>query len=362
MSQTIRFNTREDKTFFKTLNKRVYGYFKEAGKTPFADYRMVIKTIAMLSIYLVPFAVILTGVLPYWGMLIAAIIMGAGMAGIGMSVMHDANHGSYSRKKWVNQLLGYALNFMGGSRHTWIIQHNLLHHTYTNIPDVDEDLAGGGLIRLSEGRPKKKIYRLQHWYAWFFYGIMTLTWVSMKDIKQVISYKKRGLKASKDEAFGKELTTLILSKLFYYGYILVLPLVLLGIPFWAWLIGFLALHFTAGVILSITFQLAHVVENTGQFKPNEKGEVENAWAVHQMKTTANFARKSKLLNWYLGGLNFQVEHHLFPNICHVHYPKIAHIVKQTALEFNVPYYEYATMPKAIASHYRTLRDLGKGIR
>jgi len=360
MSATIRFNQRKDKDFYRTLNKRVYGYFRESGKSPFANASMVTKTVIMFLLYFVPYALIISGLLPLWGMWLATFFMGVGAAGIGMSVMHDANHGSYSKNPRVNRLIGYALNLVGGSRQTWVIQHNLLHHTYTNIPNVDEDIDGGGVIRLNIERPKRKIFRLQHIYAWFLYGIMTLTWVTMKDVRQVIRYKKRGLKSEKNENFRKELIILIISKVFYYLYILVLPMLLLDITIWQWLLGFLTLHLTTGFILSVTFQLAHVVEETNQYIPDEKNQIESAWAVHQLNTTANFAKKSKILNWYLGGLNFQVEHHLFSNICHVHYPKISKIVKNTAQEFNIPYHEYPTMTSAIASHYRSLKKLGKG--
>ncbi len=360
MSSTIRFNQGKDKDFYRTLNKRVYGYFRETGKSPHANASMIIKTVVMLALFIVPYVLIISGMLPLWGMWLATFIMGVGAAGIGMSVMHDANHGSYSKNPRINKLLGYALNLVGGSRQTWVIQHNLLHHTYTNVPNVDEDIEGGGVIRLNIAKPKKKFYRFQHLYAWFLYSLMTLTWVTMKDIKQVIRYRKKGLKSEKNENFRKEMIILIASKLFYYFYILVIPMLVLDITIWQWLIGFLTLHFTTGFILSVTFQLAHVVEETDQYIPDEKNQIDNAWAVHQLSTTANFAKKNKFLNWYLGGLNFQVEHHLFSNICHVHYPKIAEIVKETANEYHIPYHEYPTMTSAIASHYRSLKKLGQG--
>ena len=147
-------------------------------------------------------------------------------------------------------------------------------------------------------------------------------------------------------------------KVFYFALFLGLP-ILAGIPALQAIAGFLLMHMVGGVILTVIFQLAHSVEETTYPLPNAEGVIENQWAIHQMNTTVNFCRKSNLLNWYVGGLNFQVEHHLFPKICHVHYPKIAGIVEKTATEFNVPYLEHRSFGQALRSHFATLRRFGK---
>lgn len=358
MSVSIRFNTKANRQFFITLNKRVQAYFKETGKSPHADTQMVIKTFVMLATYFVPFGLILTGWLPLWAMLLATVVMGAGMAGIGMSVMHDANHGAYAKNKTLNTIIGYMLNVVGGTRYNWIIQHNVLHHTYTNIPETDGDIAGAGVIKLEVTKPPKKIYRYQHIYAWFLYGLMTFFWVTVKDFKQLVQFSKQGLRAGKHDNVAKEWAILIATKVVYYAVMLGLPMLLLDIALWQWFIGFFVMHFTGGIIMSVVFQLAHVVEHTEQPMPDEEGKMQYNWAVHQLHTTANFARKNRFLNWYVGGLNFQIEHHLFTHICHVHYPKLSEIVKETAEEYGIPYYEFKTMREAVGSHYRMLKQLG----
>ena len=87
--------------------------------------------------------------------------------------------------------------------------------------------------------------------------------------------------------------------------------------------------------------------------------MKNTWAIHQLKTTVNFGAKSKIINWYTGGLNHQVEHHIFPHISHIHYGKISKIVRDTAKEFNLPYKEYKTTRKAIAAHFKFLKEMGR---
>ena len=165
------------------------------------------------------------------------------------------------------------------------------------------------------------------------------------------------VKAQKSNGW-KEWFILVTSKLFYVGYVFVLPLILTNLLWWQILIGLIAMHYIAGFILAIIFQPAHVIEGTEFPLPDENRTLENNWAVHQLMTTTNFGNKSKWFTWYVGGLNFQIEHHLFPNVCHVHYHKIASIVKATAHEFGLPYKSSRTFLTAIAAHARLLKQLG----
>jgi linoleoyl-CoA desaturase len=125
------------------------------------------------------------------------------------------------------------------------------------------------------------------------------------------------------------------------------------------LIGFSVAAFICGLTISVVFQLAHMVEDTEFPSPDiVTNKINNEWAIHQVSTTANFATKNKLVSWLLGGLNFQVEHHLFPRISHIHYPKINQFVKETCQEFNIAYHEYPTMLKAFGSHLAHIKKLG----
>jgi linoleoyl-CoA desaturase len=285
--------------------------------------------------------------------------MGFGLAGIGLSIMHDANHGSYSNKSWVNDMLGYSLNIIGGNAFNWKVQHNVLHHTYTNIHDVDEDISPRGVLRMTPHGPWKPFHRFQHMYAWFFYGLMTLVWVSVKDFVRIGKYEKDGLVKRQKTTIAKEWLILVGSKIVYFIYILVIPMMVLSVTWWQWLIGFLVMHYIAGFILAIIFQPAHVIDGTQYPLPDEEGKMENSWAIHQLHTTTNFGNNNAVLSWYCGGLNFQVEHHLFPNVCHVHYKKISAIVKQTAAEFGLPYKNADTFTQALVLHGKLLKELGK---
>jgi linoleoyl-CoA desaturase len=271
-------------------------------------------------------------------------------------VMHDANHGAYSPHPQVNYWLGLSMNLVGASAFNWKLQHNVLHHTYTNVYGIDEDIRDRSIIRLHPAAPRKPWHRFQHLYALLIYGLQTVDWILTKDFTQLLDYAKDGMVKPKDKV--RELTILVITKLVYIGYMVVLPLVFLDIAWWEYIIGFLAMHWVTGFTLAVIFQVAHVVEETAMTVPTEEGTIENLWAIHQMETTANFAHKNRILSWYVGGLNYQVEHHLFPRICHVHYRAISKIVKKTAQEYDVPYHTKDTLLAAVASHLRLLKRLG----
>lgn len=357
--QTIRF-ARNESDFFATLTSRVNAYFTTHQIHRNANREMVIKTIFMFSLYFVPYILILTNVFDsQWMMYVLYAVMGLGSAGIGLSIMHDANHGSYSAKKWKNNTLSYTLNLVGGHSFNWKVQHNVLHHTYTNVHDVDEDISPRGILRMAPGSPWRPFHRWQHYYAWFFYGLMTFVWVVHKDFKNIIKYQRNGMMKLQNGSPVKEWIIMVLSKIAYIGYIIVLPALLLPFSWGQIILGFLLMQFIAGFILAIVFQPAHVIEGTTYPVPDADGNLENNWAIHQLHTTTNFGHRHKAFSWFVGGLNYQVEHHLFPNICHVHYRNIAPIVKQTTQDFGLPYKSVDTFMQAMVAHTKLLKELGK---
>lgn len=313
----------------------------------------------MYLLYFGPYAMIVTGLITSTLPLIAMVlIMSIGLSGIGLSVMHDANHGAYSNTGWINTMLGYSLNLIGANSFGWKMQHNVLHHTYTNVYEEDEDISPRGAIRMSPHSEWKKVHRFQHIYAWFLYGLMTIVWMVFKDFVRLDRYHKNGLAKKHKANIVREWAILIGTKLFYVGYIFVIPLMFTTLSWWEILIGIFIMHYITGFTLAIIFQPAHVIDGTEYPLPNNDRVLENNWAVHQLLTTTNFGNRSRWFSWYVGGLNFQIEHHLFPNVCHVHYRKISGIVKQTAHEFGLPYKSSTTFLEALRGHARILKQLG----
>ncbi len=360
-SNVVKFNSSEKADFYRTLTQRVNQYFKDNNKSKYANGTMKFKTAFMLSLYFIPFAILLfAGIQSYWILTGLWALMGIGMAGIGLSIMHDANHGAYSQKKWVNRVLGFTSNFCGVSDFNWRIQHNILHHTYTNIHGLDDDIDAGAVLRFSPTQKHRKFHNFQIYYAWFLYGLMTINWLITKDFNSIKVYKERDLLKKENRTPFTAWFELSLLKLGYVGLTLVLPIFILATPWWGTVLSFLMMHFICGLSLSLIFQPAHVLTETDFYELEEDGCMKNNWAVHQLKTTADFAHKSKFFSWFIGGLNYQIEHHLFQNICHVHYKDLSKIVRQTAEEYGLPYHNHRTFVNALRSHFKLINQLGKG--
>ncbi len=320
---------------------------------------MIFKTIVMLTVFFAPLLLINIGIVSKpWLLFTFYIISGVGMAGIGMGIMHDAIHGSYSKNKRVNKYLGYTMNLIGANATVWKIQHNILHHTYTNIEGMDDDINVPFFLRFSPHAKKNRLHRFQHLYVWFFYGLSTISWVTLKDFIRLSRYRKMGFLNKKNE-FRNEIIKVVGWKLLYYSYALIIPLLMISLAPWMIVLAFLSMHFVTGLLISIIFQVAHIMPSTQFPLPNNDGVVEGDGFTHQLVTTTNFAPKSRFFSWLIGGLNYQIEHHLLPNICHVHYKKISGIVADTANEYGIPYHTKRTFFLAIMDHIRILRKLGK---
>lgn len=355
----VKFKSNEDwqKLFWSITRNKVHEYFKENRISTKANVAMVVKSGVMLMLYLLPYVLLLTVVKQVWIAVPLALLIGIGKAGVGMAVMHDGLHGAYSEKKWVNKLVGSTMYLIGGNVFNWKIQHNIYHHAYTNITGYDEDIQTRWILRLSEHTPLKKIHRFQFIYAFLMYSLMTFSML-FGDVKQLLMYNRTGLTLKHHSNPQHELVKVLLVKAVYLFAFLVLPVLLTSFSWWQVCIGFMIIHLTAGFIMSLVFQMAHISEDVQQPLPDEDRITENDWAVHQLLTTANFAPRNKLLNWYIGGLNFQIEHHLFPHICHIHYPKISPIIEETCQHFGISYNNKPTLRAAIRSHTRRLNELG----
>jgi linoleoyl-CoA desaturase len=356
--RAIRYS-KDNMNFTRELRAKVKEHFLVNKINQYGSYQIIVKTILMASLYLVPYAIMMTGSLSFGpAVLLCYFIMGLGMAGLGMSTMHDANHGSFSQHKMVNDFFSKSLYLLGGFPPNWRFQHNTLHHGYTNIEGHDEDIAPVGILRFSPHQPVKSFHRYQYLYAWFFYCLMTISWITVKDFKRLSNYSRMQAAPGSLKNYSVNLAVLILSKVVYYSIFLIVPLVFLPAA-WYWIVaGFILMHFTGGLILSTIFQSAHVVPTSAFPLPDGNNEMSNNWAVHQLYTTSDFSPESNIFSWFIGGLNYQVVHHLFPDISHIHYKKLAPIVSSTARKYGLPYHVNRNFVDAVREHIRMLKLLG----
>ncbi len=351
----VSFNNKSS-LFFNDLKQAVENYFSTNQIKKTGNVKLYIKTIVLVPAAILIYVSLLTVTLPVWVALLLCGFLGVILASIGFNVMHDANHGSYSSKKWVNELFGYSINALGGNAFIWKFKHNIIHHTYTNVDGVDDDIARSPLLRQCSTQVWKPAHKFQHIYVVFLYAISSLAWVAYLDFDKY--FKRKVNTTSMQKMDVKEHILFWVSKLLYAVFYVALPIWIVGVGKWA--VGYLTMELVLGFVLAIVFQLAHVVEETEfEYAGIEPVMIESEWAAHQVKTTSDFAPKNKLISWFSGGLNFQVEHHLFPRISHIHYPELSKIVEEKCKEYQLPYHSIPTMQEAIASHFRMLKQLGQ---
>ena len=352
----ITFSNRNN-DFYQSVKDAVEEYFNQKQLKKTGNWKLFSKTIILVSIAITVYCLLLLVPLNAWWALLLCAIMGLVLASIGFSVMHDANHGSYSAKPWLNDLLGLSANAMGASSFFWKQKHNIIHHTYTNVDGIDDDIAKSPIIRQCESQKWVPAHKVQHLYLLPIYSLSSIFWIFIMDFTKYFTRKIYTTDAWKMSR--KNHIIFWTTKIFYFTFYIILPVMVWG--FLPWLAGFLVLNATMGLTLSLVFQLAHVVEST-EFEhvtADETKNIETAWAEYQVRTTANFAMRNKIISWFVGGLNFQIEHHLFPRVSHIHYPAISKIVMAKCAEFKLPYNQYRTMMEALASHFRVMKYLGK---
>lgn len=352
------FNRALDSEFSRTLKGRVSSYFKSNNLSRKANSSMVIKTIIMLALFFIPLIILCTVQISQVQIVfLLYIVSGMGMAGIGMGVMHDAIHGAYSKHKYINTILGYTFNMIGANATVWKIQHNVLHHTYTNIDEADDDLNMPFFLRFSPHAKHYKIHKFQHLYVWFFYSISTLAWVTVKDYVRIYRYKNKGFLKAKHQ-FRNAILSMATWKLIYFSYTLIIPILISPLSWWILVLAFILMHLLVGLLVSVVFQIAHIMPTIKFPLPNKEVAMEVNWYRHQFDTTTNFSPNNKILSWLIGGLNYQVEHHVLPNVCHVHYNNISVIVADTAHEFGIPYHVKSNLSQALGDHIKMLKMLG----
>ena len=352
----VSFNNR-DNSFYQEVKSSVEKYFSTNQLPKTGNWRLYIKALTLVPMAVGLYIILLfTPITLLPGILVAG-LLGFVLASIGFNVMHDACHGSYSSKPWVNNIMGLSLNLLGGNAFIWKFKHNVIHHTYTNIDGLDDDIAKSPAMRSCESQKWAKAHRFQHVYVVPLYAVSSLLWVAMMDF--VKYFKRKVHNTSLQKMKLSEHVIFWISKILYIVFYVAIPVHFAG---WtAWAVGFSCMHITMGLTLALVFQLAHVVEDTSfVFAPGtEPQKIEEEWAIHQVLTTANFAPRNKFISWFVGGLNFQIEHHLFPKVSHVHYPAIAGIVRKVCEEHQVHYNVFSTMTAAIASHFRMMKMLGR---
>lgn len=342
--------------FHARLRERVDSYFQDTGLSPRDCPALYRKVAVVLTWLTVSYILLVFGADAWWQAIPLAVAVGLGIAAVGFNLQHDGGHRACSDHGWINKLMALTMDLMGASSYIWHWKHGVIHHTYVNITGHDSDIDLGALARLTPHQRRLPWHQFQHWYLWPLYGFVLVKWQLYDDFRDMVSGHIGNTRFPRPR--GWDLVTFIGGKVCFLMLALGIPLMLH--PVWAVLLTFALVQCVAGVVLSVVFQLAHCVEEADFPLPEvATGRMENNFALHQVETTVDFAPRSRVASWLLGGLNFQIEHHLFPQICHIHYPALAPLVAETCKEYGVRYVVHDTIRAGVRSHYRWLRQMGR---
>ena len=343
-------------SFHAELKSRITNYFEEVGKSTYGNYSLFSKAVILMVSFLFVYIHLVFFTPNTFFSILECVVLGGIVSAIGFNVMHDGAHGSFSKYKFINRFAAFSLNILGGNSFMWNVKHNIIHHAFTNVDGVDDDIDIQPWMRMSATQKKYRLHKYQHIYFWVLYSLFYIFWIFVLDYQKYFKSKVGNMDLKKMSV--SDHLVFWGFKVFHAFLFVGLPIYMLG--FTSWLIGFLVFTCVAGLVLSLVFQLAHTVEHTAFPVPDEvTGKMENEWAIHQIKTTANFATQNKVICWLVGGLNFQIEHHLFPKISHIHYPQISKIIRQACTEYGIEYIEYRKMRYAVASHVAFLKQMGR---
>ena len=349
----LKFGT--DSAFQLELRRRVDEYFRSTGRRQRDCWQMYLKTAILIAGLAVSYLLLVFAADAWWQSLPLAVLLGFAAAGVGFNIQHDGGHDAYSNHRSINKLMAMTLDMLGGSSYFWRWKHGVIHHTYVNVTGHDTDLNLGFLGRLSPHQPRLAVHRWQHLYLWPFYGFVAIKWHFVDDFRRLIAGQIGAYRVPRPA--GADLVFLIAGKAAFFTWAFGIPLLLH--PAHVVLVHYAIAGLVLGIALSVVFQVAHCVEEAAFPLPSGgTGRIERAWAIHQVETSADFSRPSRVVAWLLGGLNFQIEHHLFPKISHVNYPAISKLVEQTCRDFGVAYTEHTSFREGVTAHFRWLRRMG----
>lgn len=352
----IRFQ-KETSGFYSELTSSIDQYFKVNKISYRANKQMLVKIAILFLIYCVGYFSIYLYKENTLVLFLTYSFIGAWSVLLGLNIGHDASHNAIFQKKSQNELLLYIFEMVGTNSYNWKNRHIGAHHAFPNVMDHDSDIQQTNLVKIFPKDKHQSFHAFQHLYMPFLYLFYILRWVVYRDFKD-IGTKKIGVFNNSNYPV-KEIYKMILSKIFYAFYMIVLPAVLLDYTLGDMLFAFFILTVSGSLVITMVLLSTHVGEDANFPEPDEKGFLPHSWSYHQVLTAADFGTGSWLLNQLFGGFNHHVIHHLFPNICHIHYPQLTPILKEVIQKHNMPYRHKKYLFSAMFSHFKLLFRNGK---
>jgi linoleoyl-CoA desaturase len=288
----------------------------------------------------------------------ATLVLVVSLTAAATCVFHDGNHAAFSTSRLVNRLAGYTGDLLGASSWIWRFKHNNLHHGNTNMVGIDADIDQAPFARLAPAQPWRPWHRYQHLYMWVLYGFLTLQWFLISDF---VDLKNHGIANQRfaRQPRRRDIVMIAVGKLLHIGWAIALPLAYHR--WWIVLTFYLAISWTVGLLLATMFQLAHCAQ-LAEFPAIDTARRGPDFIAHQLRTTVDVHCRTKLgaraLHWLMGGLDYQIEHHLAPRLPHTVYPLVAKRLRRACTECHLTLHSHATPWQAVRSHARWLKAMG----
>jgi len=355
--EKLQFGKDQGTEFYHVLNRRIRQMLADKKKTRYANGLMIFKTILYFTLVIVFYAgIYFTGSLTLFYAFY--LLAGISVLLLAFNVSHDAAHDVITRNKKLNNLLfALSFNLQGNNAYTWKRFHIESHHLYTNVHGSDIDVLMNPVFRMTRHQPLKWYHRYQYLYGPFLYLLYSLNWTLIRETLMIFGVSSRTIHFKLP---ATEIVKLVFLKLFYLGYMIVAPALILPFGWFPVLLAFMLNHFIVSIIFTAVLGVSHLSDIVEHPDPDPSNKLTESWAMLQMKTSVDYNVDSKFLNWVLGGFNAHTLHHLFPNICHVHYLDMVKILRDTSEEFGITYNETSYW-NALRSHFRFLKKMGHAV-
>lgn len=349
-------HSKNGEPLYRALKESTRNYFQGSGKSRHADQVMWIKMSLFFLLTVSGYILLITfGAMSLVFACSTYLLFMFSSTLFVVTVAHDASHKALFKSKMANRLLSYSWNFVGISRNLWEIKHHHSHHIYTNIPNRDVDIAESPLLRFSPGYRYRSYYRYQHLYAPFLYILFGIFFVFVKDFVNFFTKKFHPYGAGKLPKLF--LVQLLFTKLVYLTVSFIIPLMVLPYAWWQVLAMYGVSLVICGVFMLLILVVPHINEDAAMHESGYSIKNQDEWALHQVQATIDSSVNSALLNWFTGGLNTHLVHHLFPEVCHIHYIQLTRVIKKELKERGIMYKE-KTFARSITDHFKYLKLMG----
>jgi linoleoyl-CoA desaturase len=350
----LQFTKDKGTEFYKDLNKQVDQYFSDNNIQKTGSRIMIFKIILYFGLDILFYSLMITSTTTV-GFYVFYLLMGLSILLTAFNISHDAVHGVAVKSKfWNKMLFTISFNLQGNNAYVWGKNHTESHHLYTNVEGSDIDVLNNPVLRMTSSQPLKSFHRYQYLYAPLLSLLYSINWFFMREFLMIFRKSSRTITINMPKY---EVVKLVLFKLIYVGYMILIPIYFLPVGIGNVLLAFVLNHFMVSIIFTSVLGVSHLSDYVEHPMPDKKGKLAISWATLQMCTSVDYNAESTLLNWTLGGFNAHALHHLLPNISHVHYLDILPIFIDTAKKHGVNYMNMSYF-SALKSYYRFLYKMG----